>query len=143
MNIALIAHDKKKDSLVGFATAYKDILAEHQLFATGTTGSRIIQETGLSIHRFQSGPYGGDQEIGAYVANNKMDIVIFFRDPLTAQPHEPDVSALMRLCDVYSVPLATNMGTAEILLKGLERGDLSWRNIVYGKSGDQDGRDNS
>lgn len=137
MNIALIAHDKKKDALVGFATAYKDILAEHTLYATGTTGTRIINETGLNIHRFQSGPFGGDQEIGALVANNKMDIVIFFRDPLTAQPHEPDVSALMRLCDVYAVPLATNMGTAEILLKGLQRGDLSWRNIVYGKSGGQ------
>ncbi|MBY0122609.1 methylglyoxal synthase [Bacillus sp. S/N-304-OC-R1] len=137
MNIALIAHDKKKDALVGFATAYKDILAEHTLYATGTTGTRIINETGLNIHRFQSGPFGGDQEIGALVANNKMDIVIFFRDPLTAQPHEPDVSALMRLCDVYAVPLATNMGTAEILIKGLKRGDLSWRNIVYGKSGGQ------
>lgn len=137
MNIALIAHDKKKDALVGFATAYKDILAEHTLYATGTTGTRIINETGLNIHRFQSGPFGGDQEIGALVANNKLDIVIFFRDPLTAQPHEPDVSALMRLCDVYAVPLATNMGTAEILLKGLQRGDLSWRNIVYGKSGGQ------
>ncbi|WNS74011.1 methylglyoxal synthase [Bacillus sp. DTU_2020_1000418_1_SI_GHA_SEK_038] len=138
MNIALIAHDKKKNDLVRFVTAYKNILAEHTLFATGTTGSRLINETGLNIHRFQSGPFGGDQEIGALVANNKMDIVIFFRDPLTAQPHEPDVTALMRLCDVYSVPLATNMGTAEILIKGLERGDLSWRTIVYGKSGGQD-----
>lgn len=138
MNIALIAHDKKKNDLVRFVTAYKNILAEHTLYATGTTGSRLINETGLNIHRFQSGPFGGDQEIGALVANNKMDIVIFFRDPLTAQPHEPDVTALMRLCDVYSVPLATNMGTAEILIKGLERGDLSWRTIVYGKSGVQD-----
>lgn len=138
MNIALIAHDKKKNDLVGFVTAYKEILGEHTLFATGTTGLRIINETGLDVHRFQSGPFGGDQEIGALVANNKMDIVIFFRDPLTAQPHEPDVTALMRLCDVYAVPLATNMGTAEILIKGLERGDLSWRKIVYGKSGGQD-----
>ncbi|MFO1444629.1 methylglyoxal synthase [Bacillus sp. Bva_UNVM-123] len=135
MNIALIAHDKKKNDLVSFVTAYKNIFANHNLFATGTTGSRIINETGLDIHRFQSGPLGGDQEVGSYVANNKMDIVIFFRDPLTAQPHEPDVSALIRLCDVYSVPLATNMGTAEILIKGLERGDLSWRTFVNGKSG--------
>ncbi|MBU8879077.1 methylglyoxal synthase [Bacillus sp. FJAT-29790] len=140
MNIALIAHDQKKDDIVGFATAYKGVLAEHRLFATGTTGSRIMQETGLNVHRFQSGPFGGDQEIGALVANNKMDIVIFFRDPLTAQPHEPDISALIRLCDVYSVPLATNMGTAEILIKGLERGDLSWRTIVNGRSGDEDGQ---
>lgn len=133
MNIALIAHDKKKDDIVRFAIAYKSILAEHTLYATGTTGSRIIKESGLSIHRFQSGPLGGDQEIGALIANNKMDVVFFFRDPLTVQPHEPDVSALVRLCDVYAVPLATNMGTAEIIIKGLERNDLSWRNIVSEK----------
>lgn len=137
MNIALIAHDKKKNDMVGFTTAYKGVLQEHQLFATGTTGSRIMSETGLEIHRFQSGPFGGDQEIGAMVAKNKMDMVIFFRDPLTAQPHEPDVTALIRLCDVYAVPLATNMGTAELLIKGLERGDMSWRTIVNGKSGDE------
>lgn len=141
MNIALIAHDKKKDHLVGFAIAYKEILSKHHLFATGTTGTRIINEAGLNVHRFQSGPYGGDQEIGALVANNKMDIVIFFRDPLTAQPHEPDISALIRLCDVYSVPLATNLGTAEILIKGLERGDLAWRTIVNGRSGEINGAD--
>ncbi|MEK3853371.1 methylglyoxal synthase [Cytobacillus sp. FSL H8-0458] len=133
MEIALIAHDKKKDDIVRFAIAYKSILAEHTLYATGTTGSRIMKETGLSIHRFQSGPLGGDQEIGALIANNKMDVVFFFRDPLTVQPHEPDVSALVRLCDVYAVPLATNMGTAEIIIKGLERNDLSWRNIVSEK----------
>jgi methylglyoxal synthase len=133
MNIALIAHDKKKDDIVRFAIAYKSILADHTLYATGTTGLRIMKETGLSIHRFQSGPLGGDQEIGALIANNKMDVVFFFRDPLTVQPHEPDVSALVRLCDVYAVPLATNMGTAEIIIKGLERNDLSWRNIVSEK----------
>ncbi|EIJ78660.1 methylglyoxal synthase [Bacillus methanolicus PB1] len=130
MNIALIAHDKKKDDLVSFVTAYQDIFSKHNLFATGTTGLRIYEATGLSIERFQSGPLGGDQEIGAMIAKNKMDMVFFFRDPLTAQPHEPDVSALVRLCDVYSIPLATNMGTAEILIKGLERGDLEWRKIV-------------
>lgn len=130
MNIALIAHDKKKDDLVRFAIAYEKILAEHNLFATGTTGLRIMEATNLQVERFQSGPLGGDQEIGAMIAKNKMDIVIFFRDPLTAQPHEPDVSALIRLCDVYAIPLATNMGTAEILIKGLERGDLSWRDVV-------------
>ncbi|PLR77159.1 methylglyoxal synthase [Bacillus sp. V3-13] len=130
MNIALIAHDKKKDDLVAFVTAYKAIFSKHTLFATGTTGLRIIEATGLDITRCQSGPLGGDQEIGAMIANNKMDIVFFFRDPLTAQPHEPDVTALVRLCDVYSVPLATNMGTAEVLIKGLERGDIQWREIV-------------
>ena len=116
--------------MVQFTTAYQAILQEHSLFATGTTGTRISEATGLKVHRFQSGPLGGDQEIGALIAQNEMDMVIFFRDPLTAQPHEPDISALMRLCDVYAVPLATNMGTAEILIHGLERGDLHWRSII-------------
>lgn len=140
MNIALIAHDKKKDDLVGFTVAYKEIFSRHTLYATGTTGLRIIEATGLEVIRFQSGPLGGDQEIGARIANNQMDAIFFFRDPLTAQPHEPDVTALVRLCDVYSVPLATNMGTAEILLKGIERGDLDWRKIVKEKHGDEDAR---
>ncbi|UTE76129.1 methylglyoxal synthase [Rossellomorea sp. KS-H15a] len=133
MNIALIAHDKKKDDLIRFVLAYKTIIEKHTLFATGTTGKRIGEETGLSVHRFRSGPLGGDQEIGSYIANNKMDLILFFRDPLTAQPHEPDVSALIRLCDVYSVPLATNMGTAEVLVMGLDRGDIAWRSIVKEK----------
>jgi methylglyoxal synthase len=129
MKIALIAHDRKKDNLVQFAIAYQEILNEHTLFATGTTGQRVIEATGLAVTRFCSGPLGGDQQIGAMIANNDMDMVIFFRDPLTAQPHEPDVSALIRLCDVYQVPLATNMGTAEILLKGLQEGFVDWRLI--------------
>ncbi|KOS63617.1 methylglyoxal synthase [Lysinibacillus agricola] len=129
MKIALIAHDRKKDNLVQFAIAYRNILNEHKLYATGTTGQRVIEATGLEITRFRSGPLGGDQQIGAMIANNDMDMVIFFRDPLTAQPHEPDVSALIRLCDVYQVPLATNMGTAEILLKGLQEGFVDWRLI--------------
>jgi methylglyoxal synthase len=127
MNIALIAHDRKKDDLIQFATAYKPILSKHNLYATGTTGQRVIDETGLAVHRFQSGPLGGDQQIGAMIAQNNMDMIIFFRDPLTAQPHEPDVTALIRLCDVYQIPLATNMGTAEVLLKGLEKGLVDWR----------------
>lgn len=129
MKIALIAHDKKKNDMVQFVTAYRDILAQHDLYATGTTGQRVIDATGLSVHRFRSGPLGGDQQIGSMIANNDMDMVIFFRDPLTAQPHEPDVSALIRLSDVYQIPLATNMGTAEVLLKGLEKGFIDWRLI--------------
>ena len=136
MNIALIAHDKKKDDLVEFTIAYEHVLKDHELFATGTTGSRIMSATKLNVFRFQSGPFGGDQEIGSLVAKNQMDLVIFFRDPLTAQPHEPDITALMRLCDVYSIPLATNLGTAEILIKGLERGDFGWREVVAGRKGD-------
>ena len=129
MKIALIAHDQKKDNLVQFAIAYRHIFAEHELYATGTTGLRIHEETGLEVTRFRSGPLGGDQQIGAMIATNDMDMVFFFRDPLTAQPHEPDVTALVRLCDLYHVPLATNMGTAEILLKGLEAGLVDWRLI--------------
>jgi methylglyoxal synthase len=129
MKIALIAHDRKKENLIQFAIAYKHIFAEHELYATGTTGSLIAEATDLPITRFRSGPLGGDQQIGAMIANNEMDMVFFFRDPLTAQPHEPDVTALVRLCDVYHIPLATNMGTAEILLKGLEADLVDWRLI--------------
>jgi methylglyoxal synthase len=135
MNIALIAHDQKKNDLVQFATAYQNIFAKHTLFATGTTGQRISEATDLSITRFQSGPLGGDQQIGALIAQNQMDAVFFFRDPLTSQPHEPDVTALVRLCDVYSIPLATNMGTAELLIRGLELGLIEWRNIVKENGG--------
>ncbi|MCM3713568.1 methylglyoxal synthase [Halalkalibacter oceani] len=127
MRIALIAHDKKKEEMVQFATAYQAVLAKHELYGTGTTGTRIMEATDLKVIRFKSGPLGGDQQIGALVAENKFDLILFFRDPLTAQPHEPDVSALIRLCDVRQVPLATNLGTAEILIKGLERGDFAWR----------------
>ncbi|GAE25052.1 methylglyoxal synthase [Halalkalibacter wakoensis JCM 9140] len=127
MRIALIAHDKKKEEMVQFATAYEHILAKHELFGTGTTGTRIMEATELTVTRFKSGPLGGDQQIGALVAENKFDLILFFRDPLTAQPHEPDVTALIRLCDVRKVPLATNIGTAEVLIKGLERGDFAWR----------------
>lgn len=127
MNIAFIAHDKKKDEMVRLTTAYQEIIKEHQIFATGTTGQRIIDATGLNVHRFKSGPLGGDQQIGAYVSDNKIDLVIFLRDPLTPQPHEPDISALLRLCDVYEIPLATNLGTSEVLLRGLGSGFIEWR----------------
>lgn len=100
MKIALIAHDKKKDDIIKLAIKYKDVLKEHRLFATGTTGSLIMAETGLDIIRMKSGPLGGDQQIGSMIADGELDLVIFLRDPLTSQPHEPDVSALMRLCDV-------------------------------------------
>ncbi|MED3659251.1 methylglyoxal synthase [Bacillus velezensis] len=132
MKIALIAHDKKKQDMVQFTTAYKDILSYHELYATGTTGLKIQEATGLSVERFQSGPLGGDQQIGALIAANALDLVIFLRDPLTAQPHEPDVSALIRLCDVYAIPLATNMGTAEILVRTLDGGAFDFRNLVRG-----------
>jgi methylglyoxal synthase len=129
--IALIAHDRKKDEMVNFVVAYENVFEDHQLYATGTTGQRIMDATGLSVHRFMSGPLGGDQQIGALVAQNEMDLVIFLRDPLMAQPHEPDIIALLRLCDVQGIPVATNIATAEILVKALDRGDFAWRDLVH------------
>ncbi|MDD3192084.1 MAG: methylglyoxal synthase [Bacilli bacterium] len=117
MKIALIAHDKKKDEMITFALTNATYLQEHELFATGTTGRLINEKTNLHVTCFKSGPLGGDQEIGARVATGLIDLVIFFRDPLTAQPHEPDISALLRLCDVYEIPLATNISTANMILR--------------------------
>ena len=120
MRIALVAHDKKKDDMIDFAKRYKDILKKHELYGTGTTGKLINEVVGLSVSRFLSGPLGGDQQIGAKVAQGELDFVIFLRDPLTVQPHEPDVAALLRLCDVHCIPLATNLGSAEIFVKALK-----------------------
>ena len=121
MNIALIAHDKKKNDMISLAIKYKDVLKKHTLFATGTTGTLVMGETGLNIIRMKSGPLGGDQQIGAMIAANELDLVIFLRDPLTAQPHEPDVSALLRLCDVQNIPLATNMASSTVMLTAVRR----------------------
>ncbi|WP_270171532.1 methylglyoxal synthase [Paenibacillus sp. SYP-B4298] len=131
LNIAFIAHDRKKDEMVNFVIAYESAFAPHQLYSTGTTGSRIMEQTKLSIHRFMSGPLGGDQQIGALVAQNEMDLIIFLRDPLMAQPHEPDIIALLRLCDVQGIPVATNIATAELLVRALQRGDFAWRELVH------------
>ena len=120
MNIALIAHDKKKAEIVNLALEYIDVFRGKALYATGTTGRLISQATGLKITCVNSGPMGGDQQIGARIAEGGIDLVIFLRDPLTAQPHEPDVSALLRLCDVHNIPLATNLGSAAIMLKSLK-----------------------
>ncbi|WP_422660826.1 methylglyoxal synthase [Paenibacillus sp. EC2-1] len=130
MNIAFIAHDRKKEEMVNFVIAYEKVFIDHSLYSTGTTGTRIMEQTDLHIHRFMSGPLGGDQQIGALVAKNEMDLIIFLRDPLMAQPHEPDINALLRLCDVQGIPLATNIATAEVLVKALDRGDLGWRELV-------------
>nr|WP_280921735.1 methylglyoxal synthase [Paenibacillus sediminis] len=130
MNIAFIAHDRKKDEMVNFVIAYEHVFKGHKLYSTGTTGLRIMESTSLQITRFMSGPLGGDQQIGALVAENNMDFIIFLRDPLMAQPHEPDISALLRLCDVQGIPVATNIATAEILVRALDRGDFRWRDLV-------------
>ncbi len=120
MKIALIAHDKKKDDMIALAIKYREVLAPHDLYATGTTGTLVMGETGLKITRMKSGPLGGDQQIGSMIAEGDLDLVLFLRDPLTAQPHEPDVSALLRLCDVQNIPLATNVKSAEIMLSRLD-----------------------
>ncbi|GGF89002.1 methylglyoxal synthase [Paenibacillus abyssi] len=131
MNIAFIAHDRKKEEMVNFVIAYEPAFESHTLFSTGTTGTRIMEQTNLQIHRFMSGPLGGDQQIGAMVAQNEMDLIIFLRDPLMAQPHEPDIIALLRLCDVQGIPVATNVATAELLVRALQRGDFAWRELVH------------
>lgn len=130
MNIALIAHDKKKEDIIRFSKKYRSILLKHQLFATGTTGMRITDEAELPVTRFLSGPLGGDQQIGAKIASEEMHMVIFFRDPLTAQPHEPDITALLRLCDVHQIPVATNLAMADIMIQALDHKDFEWKNII-------------
>ena len=133
MNIALIAHDSKKELMVQFCIAYCRVLSQHNLVATGTTGKLVGEATGLSIQRFLPGTHGGDQQIAARIACNEIDLLLFFRDPIAAKPHEPNELNLLRLCDVHNIPVATNIATAEVLIHGLERGDLDWRNIVNPK----------
>lgn len=133
MNIACIAHDKKKELMIQFCIAYKCILEKHSLFATDNTGKAITENTGMSVYRFLSGSQGGDQQIGARVAYNEIDLVLFFRDPITPESYEPDISCLLKLCDMHNIPIATNLATAEVLIHGLERGDMDWRDIVNPK----------
>lgn len=117
--VALIAHDKQKTLILEFARAHREVLARFPLVATATTGKLLTRELGLEIECMLSGPMGGDQQIGARIAEERIAAVFFLRDPLTAQPHEPDVSALLRVCDVHNVPLATNLGSAEALIRAL------------------------
>ena len=118
--VALIAHDKKKLDLAMFVNQHAALLNRFRLIATGTTGKILSEKTGLQIERVQSGPLGGDLQVGALIADDRVAAVLFFRDPLTAQPHEPDVSALLRICDVHQVPLATNLATADAIMDWLE-----------------------
>ena len=131
MNIALIAHDAKKELMVQFCIAYCGILSRHNLCATGTTGKLVAEATGLRITCFMAGSQGGDQQIASRIACNEVDLLLFFRDPINAKPSEPNEMTLLRLCDVHNIPLATNIATAEVLIHGLERGDLDWRDIVH------------
>lgn len=133
MNIAIIAHDAKKELMTQFCIAYCGILSRHKLCATGTTGKMVSEATGLEINCFLSGIQGGDQQIGALIACNEIDMLLVFSDPLNPKEHEPNVSNLLRLCDVHNVPAATNIATAEALIHSLDRGDLDWRDIVNPK----------
>lgn len=134
MNIAIIAHDAKKELMTQFCIAYCGILSRHKLFATGTTGKLVSEATGLDINCFLSGIQGGDQQIGALIACNEIDMLLMFNDPLNPKDHEPNVNNLLKLCDVHNVPAATNIATAEALIHSLDRGDLDWRDIVNPKN---------
>ncbi len=130
MNIAIIAHDAKKELMVQFCIAYCGVLSRHNIFATGTTGKLVAEATGLEITKFLSGAQGGAQQIGSRISCDEIDLVLLFRDPLNPKPSEPDERVLLNLCDVHNIPVATNIATAEVLIHGLERGDLDWRDIV-------------
>ncbi len=130
MNVALIAHDAKKELMVQFCIAYCGILSRHNLCATGTTGKLVSEATGLNITRYMSGTQGGGEQITARISCNEIDLLLFFRDPLTVKSSEPNDYDMLRLCDIRGIPVATNIATAEVLIHGLERGDLDWRTIV-------------
>ncbi|HHT97639.1 MAG TPA: methylglyoxal synthase [Clostridiales bacterium] len=129
MNIAMIAHDAKKVLLQNFCIAYRGILSKNELYATGTSGRLIEEVTNINVHKYLTGHLGGIQQLGSQIEHNNIDLVIFLVDPLTRKSHEPDVDIISQLCDVHNIPLATNLASAEMLLKGLDRGDLSWREI--------------
>ena len=124
MNIGLIAHDSKKILMQNFCIAYRGILCKHDIFATGTTGRLVEEVTNLTIHKYLAGHLGGEKQLGAQIENNELDLVIFLRDALAPKMHEPDVNTVFKLCDIHNIPLATNVATAELLVKALERGDL-------------------
>lgn len=127
LRIALVAHDKRKSTIADLAEDFRSFLARCELCATGTTGTLIQARTGLVIEKLQSGPLGGDMQIGARIATGELDALIFLRDPMTAHPHEPDIAALVRACDVHDLPYATNSATARLLLQQLE---ANWRASV-------------
>ncbi|MBE6749326.1 MAG: methylglyoxal synthase [Ruminococcaceae bacterium] len=133
MNIALMAHDSKKELMTQFCIAYCGILSKHTLCATGTTGKLVSEATGLEIEKYLSGSQGGDQQIGSRIACDEIDVLLLFRDPISPNPGEPSENNILRLCDVHNIPVATNIATAEALIHSLERGDLDWRDIVNPK----------
>ncbi len=130
MNIALMAHDNKKKLMENLCIAYRHILVKNNLYATETTGRLVEASSGLMVHKYLAGPLGGEQQLGAQVANNDIDLMIFLRDPGEHRGYEADVTSILRLCDTHNIPLATNLATAEVLLMALDRGDLDWRNVI-------------
>ena len=127
MNIGMIAHDAKKKLMQNFCIAYRGILSKNQIYATGTTGRLIEEVTNLNVHKYLAGHLGGEQQLGAQIEHNEIDLVIFLRDPSAPKSHEPDIANVLHLCDVHNSPVATNVATAELLIKALDRGDLDWR----------------
>ncbi len=130
MNIGIIAHDSKKILMQNFCIAYRGILNKHDVYATGTTGRLVEEATNLTIHKYLAGHLGGEKQLGAQIESNEIDLVIFLREPLRPKDHEPDVNTVFQLCDVHNIPLATNLATAELLIKALDHGDLNWRELV-------------
>ena len=128
MNIGLIAHDAKKKLMQNFCVAYRGILSRHTLYATGTTGRLVEEVTNLSVRKYLAGHLGGEEQMGAQIEANEIDLVIFLRDPMQPKPHEPSVTNVIRLCDIHNIPVATNLATAELLIKSMERGDFEFRN---------------
>ncbi|WP_317854965.1 methylglyoxal synthase [Chakrabartyella piscis] len=130
MNIGLIAHDNKKKLMENLCIAYRHIMCKHELYATGTTGRLVEEATNLVVHKYLSARLGGEQQMGAQIAGNDVDVMIYLRDPVTIQDYESEVNSITRLCDIHNIPLATNLASAEVLLLALDRGDLDWRNVV-------------
>ena len=129
MNIALIAHDNKKKLMQNFCIAYRGIPSNNELVATCTPGRLIEEVTNLYVQKYPAGHLGGEQQIGAQIEHNQIDLVIFLRDPLNPKSHEPDANNIVRLCDIHNIPMATNLASAELLIKSLDRGDLEWREM--------------
>ena len=130
MNIGLIAHDNKKKLMENLCIAYRHILCKHDLFATGTTGRLVEEAANLTVQKYLSARLGGEQQMGAQIANNDIDLMIFLRDPVSPHSYESQVNSILHLCDIHNIPLATNLATAEVMLLALDRGDLDWRNVM-------------
>ena len=129
MKVGLLAHDSKKKLMQNFCIAYRGILTRHDLYATGTTGTLIEEVTNLKIHKFLPGETGGVRQLTSQIEQGNLDMIIFLRDPSPEYDGEPDLSSVIRLCDMYNIPIATNLATAELLIHALDRGELEWRNV--------------